>query len=1059
VDSSSSERNPVEELAEEFIARWRCGESPSIDEYTRRYPQWAERIRTLFPAMLDLERVRPGSADATRPHRDAGPDAAHPVRLGEYRILREVGRGGMGVVYEAEQESLGRRVALKVLGRHSVLDPRHLQRFQREARAAARLHHTNIVPVHGVGEQDGLHYYVMQFIQGLGLDDVLVELKRLREANRTGSPPKAEPALAAAVAESLCSGRYATSEGETGAAARHAVQVAPAVAGETDVRPGGSSSTLQLPGQEKGSSLSESGLEYWRSVARIGIQVADALAYAASQGVLHRDIKPSNLLLDTHGIVWVTDFGLAKAAGDEDNLTHSGDVLGTVRYMAPERFQGHADARSDLYALGLTLYEMLTLRPAFEEANRDKLIAQVMHAEPRSPRAIDPTLPRDLETIVLKAIAREPGRRYANAAELADDLQRFLDDRPITARRLSPWQHAWRWCRRKPALASLIGITVVVVLAGTGVASYFAFQAATRATESEAFARQAEGDRERTRTALNTMTDDVIEQLLSKQGQLGDHEKAFLRKVLGFYEEFARSQGDTPTARHDRADGLFRVGSIHFRLGELKEAEPAYRQALELRRDLVADFPESAAYRFELAATHRSLGILLRRTNRDPDAEAAANQAIELLQPLVEEFPGVAAYRADLAKTYNNLAVLLIAVGRPAPAEAAYQQALTHQSTLAADFPGVANHWLLLGGMTNNFAVLLSQTGRPRESEKAYREAAAIEARLVDQYPDVAKYRQELAITHDNLAVLMLANGQKDEALAAHRHALAERLQLADRFPANPAYREDLGTSYNNLGLALLAAKQFEPAEQAHGEAIRIQRRLVEDFRGVPSHREALAKSYQNLGDLLYNADQFARAEPVYRDALTIRQKLADEAPKVPEYANSLANTLGGLARLKIAAKDHAGACRLLEQAQPYHRTALTMNPKRPLYCEIHRNNQMAMCEASLGLKDHAAVLAAVDKMMGHAFDPASDAVEGACYVSRCVPLAEQDTQLPEVRRHVLASTYAANAVALLRRAVSAGWNGIERVRKDVHLDPLRQRDDFQKLVAELEHIRKDASK
>jgi WD40 repeat protein len=352
----------------------------------------------------------------------------------------------MGVVYEAELESLGRHVALKVLPAHARLDPRHLLRFKREARAAAKLHHSNIVPVHGVGEQDGVHYYVMQFIRGQGLDQVLGELRQLRRGRRPAdrTPAGTEQSAAAEAARSLLSGRSASPLAEGGS---------------------GTASGIHLPGQSDGTSLSDAGWPYWQSVARVGLQVADALSYAASQGVLHRDIKPANLLLDTRGTVWVTDFGLAKAETDGDDVTHTGDVVGTLRYMAPERFAGAADVRSDVYALGLTLYELLTLRPAFDEADRNKLVARVLHDHPPPPRQLDRAVPRDLETIILKAIEKEPARRYQTPAELADDLQRFLDDRPIKARRLGPVQRARRWCRRNPWVAGLTAAVFALLLA------------------------------------------------------------------------------------------------------------------------------------------------------------------------------------------------------------------------------------------------------------------------------------------------------------------------------------------------------------------------------------------------------------------------------------------------------------------------------------------------------------------------------------------------------------------------------------------------------------------
>jgi len=375
--------------------------------------------------MLRAAASRPSTDDAQLADTAARPAAPPLEKLGDYRILREVGRGGMGVVYEAEQQSLRRHVALKVLAGSAVLDAGRLERFKREARSAARLHHTNIVPVYGVGEQDGLHYYVMQYIQGQGLDQVLAEVERRR----------LQPVGAASRVDGI---------DPTEAVATFAGRLAEAL----------------LRGQSTA----------WAGIARIGIQVAEALAYASSQGVLHRDIKLSNLLVDDLGTVWVTDFGLAKAASDADDLTHTGDIVGTLRYMAPERFQGKADVRSDVYALGLALHELLTLKPAFGETDRNKLMAQVLHEQPPRPRKLNPAIPRDLETIVLKATGRDPAHRYQTPAELAEDLQRFLDDRPIKARRLGLLQLGWRWARRNPVIATLgsaLAVSALVIAVGS----------------------------------------------------------------------------------------------------------------------------------------------------------------------------------------------------------------------------------------------------------------------------------------------------------------------------------------------------------------------------------------------------------------------------------------------------------------------------------------------------------------------------------------------------------------------------------------------------------------
>src|SRR5262245_31858024 len=368
------------------MERQRRGERPTLTEYVERYPQWADDIRDLFPALVVMEQLKPAGHDRTGPYGLQAGDGRQVERLGEYRILREVGRGGMGIVYEAEQESLGRHVALKVLPAPALQDALRLQRFRREARAAARLHHSNIVPVFGVGEAEGLHFYVMQFIPGLGLGEVLEELKRQRQTRPAAAEAAAVPARAAvsaaAVAQSLLTGAFAPPAPSPGALAEHDPERTPT--SPVQVPPGGgtASSTSVHAAARESSTLAEGGRAYWHSVARIGLQAADALAYAHAQGVLHRDVKPSNLLLATDGNLWITDFGLAKVLADEDNLTRTGDVVGTLRYMAPERFNGCGDARSDLYSLGLTLYELLTLRPAYVAPDRTQLIRLVLNEDP-----------------------------------------------------------------------------------------------------------------------------------------------------------------------------------------------------------------------------------------------------------------------------------------------------------------------------------------------------------------------------------------------------------------------------------------------------------------------------------------------------------------------------------------------------------------------------------------------------------------------------------------------------------------------------------------------------
>ncbi|MGO9917396.1 MAG: protein kinase domain-containing protein [Isosphaeraceae bacterium] len=485
MSTSSGNRNPVERLAEEFLDRKRRGEPATPEEYAGKHPELAAEILALFPALLVMEDLG-GDPSGKSGSLSSGAGTASGKAtgwLGEFQLLREVGRGGMGVVYEAEQQSLGRRVALKVLPAGALTDPKQVRRFEREARSAARLHHTNIVPVFGVGNNEGTHYYVMQFIQGQGLDAVLDELKQMRASRGAQLPvERTGPQVlhadrretAADIARSLVTGRFAAGlpNGDPVAGSATLLWSGPPEIPTHGPSPSDSGLSRHSGGSGV-STFAETDRRFAQGVARIGVQVAEALAYAHGQGILHRDIKPSNLLLDKNGNVWVADFGLAKAIGADD-LTHTGDIVGTVRYMAPERFQGQGDARADVYALGLTLYELLALRPAFGESDRASLIRQVTQEDPPRLRRLNRAVPLDLETIVHKAMAREPGQRYPTAAALAEDLNRFIAGEPIVARPVLLWERAWKWAKRRPAIAALIGALHLAFLAllAMGVVSY-----------------------------------------------------------------------------------------------------------------------------------------------------------------------------------------------------------------------------------------------------------------------------------------------------------------------------------------------------------------------------------------------------------------------------------------------------------------------------------------------------------------------------------------------------------------------------------------------------------
>lgn len=480
----SKDQISIDEIVDSFSERLERGEKPSIESYKIRYPELAEEIEAVLPALVMLEDID------SRPRAPRlAVDDSIPSCLGEYQIIGEVGRGGMGIVFEAQHTTMRRRVALKVLPKSSNEKPSHLSRFLTEARSAGKLHHTNIVPVFDIGEDQGLHYYAMQFINGHNLDGVISDIRRLKDSSKTAASPNdsktAKPAgsqLAATLARTLVHGEDPGNSVEIGNDISFESSSIPTgsenetcslkVKDETD--PEIQSQIVDEALHGNSSSTINSQVNYHKRVASIGVQIARALEHAHSHGVLHRDIKPANLILDTEGTVWVTDFGLAKL--EAATITQTGDIVGTLRYMAPERFRGLGDARSDIYSLGLTLYELAVLQCAVE-GDQAKILSSASTRTFTAPSKIDPSIPADLEIIILKSLEIEPERRYHSAQEMAEDLNLFLADRPIRARRVSLFERGLMVCKRNPLAATLTScIAVLLLLLAFGGLSFALYQ-------------------------------------------------------------------------------------------------------------------------------------------------------------------------------------------------------------------------------------------------------------------------------------------------------------------------------------------------------------------------------------------------------------------------------------------------------------------------------------------------------------------------------------------------------------------------------------------------------
>jgi serine/threonine protein kinase len=516
----------VLELAKEYQAELDRGRRPDRAEYLARHPDLA----AVLPAYLDgLDLLHRGAKDLSgpRPVRlDTG--LAPGSRIGEFEVVREVGRGGMGVVYEAVQPSLNRRVALKVLPAALAADRTRLSRFTVEAQAAAAVAHPHIVPVYAVGEDRGLNYYAMRLIDGVPLDSLAAGLTLLGGAP---DPDETRPAHLPG--------------------------------GDDPVTPAG---LLDLARWDRRG--------YHRAVARLGSQVARALDHAHQSGVVHRDVKPANLMLGRDGHVWVTDFGLAQL-GDGPSVTRTGAAVGTARYMSPEQAAGdrrRLDHRTDVYSLAVTLYELLTGRPAFPSDEPLTLLRQIAHDDPPAPRSVDPAIPADLETVLLKAMQKDPRDRYPTAAEFADDLDRFLAGRPVLARRPGRWDRAKKWAGRHPAAVAAALVSLLVVVAAAGVTAAVTRQAykaeRDRADEAERRFRQAKG--------LGDAMLRISEEEIGSGGPFQPARYRLLQAALHNYEELRAAGHGDPQVREQLDQMLDRVRNLLAQQAAAREIEPAY---------------------------------------------------------------------------------------------------------------------------------------------------------------------------------------------------------------------------------------------------------------------------------------------------------------------------------------------------------------------------------------------------------------------------------------------------------------------------------------------------
>ena len=773
----------VDILAADFLARYRDGDRPSVDEYSRRHPELSDRIQKMFPLVLSVEKVKldqqaAGDGSATLAGRSF-------KRLADFSIVREIGRGGMGIVFEAEQESLGRRVAIKVLPKQCLLDDQALARFHSEAKVAASMHHSNIVPIFGTGETDGTHYLVMQLVKGRSLDKVLAD-----EASQLGD----------------------------------------------------------------------------HDIARIGEQVADALAYANASGVLHRDIKPANILIEENGTAQITDFGLARNIGDDPTETHT--LSGSLRYMAPERFRGMSDGRSDVYSLGLTLYETLAGRPAFDETDPHQLIESIKNWKPQSLRAIRPDIPADLETIVLKAINFESSQRYASAADMRDDLQRFLSDEPIQARRISPLKRTFRWCRRNPRLATSVAIAATALTIAT-VASSAGYLLTSMANQRTSNAlRQSE---QTVSLALQSL-DGVVEltstprSAISETG-LDETEQAgiilnpspqsaeILESVQPLYERLLEQSPTRPDIVIQMTEASLRLAQIQHQLGRTGNAIETLQSSIQLLsvRGHEAQLAYNDQQRF-LARLNNKLGAVYSAEMQFESADQAYEAAIASASSLP----------SDDTLAQVELVHAHLSLGDPPPQRRREALAATEKRNKAEEhldkaweilesFKGSAEKSRTVAILNANIRLAMSRMESDMPVKRSYiNEAIEILQNRLRDFPDDTIVRFALVETLADVRV------RRDSLSSAQHQRVERRLQqalvvlkpLRNRFPETPIFAVAEMHIWHKLSAVSRLSKDLMLAEEQLLNALKIQTTLVDAWPNSMPHRCWRALLYRSLAEL-----------------------------------------------------------------------------------------------------------------------------------------------------------------------------------------------------------------
>jgi tetratricopeptide (TPR) repeat protein/tRNA A-37 threonylcarbamoyl transferase component Bud32 len=755
--------------------------------------------------------------------------------------------------------------------------------------------------------------------------------------------------------------------------------------------------------------------------ARYVQRIAEAIHYAHGQGILHRDIKPSNVLLDNNDQPRITDFGLAKQLENESGLTASGAILGTPSYMPPEQAEGRNERvgpASDIYSIGAMLYELVTGQPPFRGESPVETLHRVLNSEPARPSLLNPSVDRDVETICLKCLQKDPGRRYASGQALADDLGRYLRGEPILARPVGNVERAWRWCRRNSRVATLAAFVFLLLgmVAAGSLGGYLKIRNEQASTEFQRV--RAEKNSKLARGAVQDMLTRVADELLPDLPQNAQTENTrltLLNGALSYYQQFLEDNAEDPTMRREIASTLQRVGEISHLLGDDVHAEQAFHKAIAMFQDLTQRFPDSRDYLQGLAAVYNFLGELHRTRDQTELAEKAYRQAIDLQQRLVAGSGDNVAYHTEFARCRSDLGILLKDCGRPDESEAEYDAAI---STLTPWLDRTPLDRDVLQGLARaniNRGVLMRSTDRLDEAEQSFARGLELMNQLVQSFPSRAQYQLELAACHNNLGNLLL-NAPCRRAAAAdnYRKALNVFAKLSEISPGVPSYRRELANCCNNLATVLKIRAGTADAEGGDGE-------------------EALS-TWQRGRDLA--------------------SKLLAERPDRADYHWLFGAIVGNLGGAALDQNDLLIARSMLEQATEHEQTALDSNPSNPTYRAFLRTDSSRLARTLIRGGQHGKAVEAARRLPDLFPDTWQEYHRAAKFLAQCVPLAENDESASADERKRRSESYAAESMRLLQGAVERGYRNLEELKTDAAFLPLHANEIYTRVVAELESTR-----